>query len=147
MNSVMRTMTRAGNRIGVWVYRRSGGRIGGKGHGGVPVLLLTVTGRRTGTPHTVPVACLEHDAGYLVIGSGSGSKRDPQWFRNLEAAGTARVQVRERRFDIDAHIIRGAERDELWQGVVLPRAPHYGKYQRKLARVIPLALLSRQPIE
>lgn len=53
------------------LYRRSGGRIGGSAKG-VDVLLLTVAGRRTGKPHTVPVAYLEHGDGYLVTASVAG---------------------------------------------------------------------------
>ena len=70
--AVRRWMRRA-NRLGVALYRRSGGRIGGTAKG-VPVLLLTVPGRRTGTPHTVPVAYLHHDNAYLVAGAGAASR-------------------------------------------------------------------------
>jgi hypothetical protein len=62
----------------VWLYRRTNGRVGGRGMGGLPLLLLTVPGRRSGAPHTVPVAYFGHSAGYLVVGTGmGGSKRTP----------------------------------------------------------------------
>ncbi len=67
----MRRAMRAVNALAVSLYRRSGGRIGGSAKG-VDVLLLTVAGRRTGKPHTVPVAYLEHGDGYLVTASVAG---------------------------------------------------------------------------
>lgn len=71
MNRTLRTLLRLANTLAVSLYRRSGGKIGGTAKG-VPVILLTVPGRRTGTPHTVPVASFEHDGGYLVTGTPAG---------------------------------------------------------------------------
>lgn len=61
------------NPVASALYRASGGRIGGAVRG-TPVLLLTVAGRRSGTPHTVPVGFFEHDGGLLVVGSYNGSE-------------------------------------------------------------------------
>lgn len=66
------------NRLAAWVYRRTKGRVGGSAKG-VPVLLITVPGRKTGVPRSVPVAFFEHGDGYLVAGSAGGGKADPQW--------------------------------------------------------------------
>ena len=54
MTGMQRRLFRLGNRVSVWVYRTSGGRIGGKARGGSPVLILTVAGRRSGTPFSNP---------------------------------------------------------------------------------------------
>ncbi len=51
-----RNAVRAATRLNVWVYRRTNGRVGGKGMGGLPPLLLSVVGRRSGVLHTVPVS-------------------------------------------------------------------------------------------
>jgi F420H(2)-dependent quinone reductase len=45
---------------------------------GMPVLLITVTGRKTGAKHTTPVLYLEDDGKYVVTGSGAGSAKEPQ---------------------------------------------------------------------
>ena len=138
--AVRRWMRRA-NRLGVALYRRSGGRIGGTAKG-VPVLLLTVPGRRTGTPHTVPVAYLHHDNAYLVAGSGGGFKAEPQWFRNLRAAQRVHIQTGANGYDASCRIAEADERDRLWHGVVLPQVPFFTTYQQRSGRLIPLAILS-----
>ena len=59
------------------LYRVSGGRLMGKVRG-MPVLLITVAGRKTGDKHTNPVLYLEDDGKYVVTGSGAGSAKEPQ---------------------------------------------------------------------
>jgi len=137
----MRTMSRAANALAVTLYRWSNGRIGGTIRG-VPVLLLTVPGRKTGRPHTVPVLNLEHDGGYLVAGSAGGAKIEPQWFRNLRAARRAHVQIGGQGFDVDVRVADDAEREALWRDVVLTRSPFFAKYQEKAGRAIPVAVLT-----
>ena len=98
----------------MWLYRRTNGRIGGRVMDKRPLLLLTVPGRRSGTRHTVPVVCFDDSGRYLVVGTGmGGSKRTPQWFLNLQAAGGARIRIREREHEVDAHVADDAERAQL----------------------------------
>jgi deazaflavin-dependent oxidoreductase (nitroreductase family) len=142
MNRVARKAARAGTAANVWLYRRTNGRVGGRGLGRLPVLLLTVPGRNSGVPHTVPVACFDHNGGYLVVGTGmGGSTVVPQWFLNLQAAGKAHVQLGGREHDVDAHVISGAERETLWPQIAAC-APHFAKWQRRTGRAFPVALLT-----
>jgi deazaflavin-dependent oxidoreductase (nitroreductase family) len=141
MNPVANKMMAAGNNAAAWVYRRTRGRIGGSAKG-LPVLLLTVPGRKTGIPRTVPVAYIEHGNDYLVTASAGGAKADPQWIHNLGAAGKAHISVFEDQYDVDARIADSAERDELWQEVVLAQAPFFANYEEKSGRTIPIALLT-----
>ncbi len=120
------------------------GRIGGSAKG-VDVLLLTVPGRRTGKPFTVPVAYLAHGAGYVVTGSGGGMKDEPQWFRNLRVTDRAEVQIGRTRTPVVSRVAEGDERSELWQQVVLTRAPFFAKYEEKSGRTIPVATLVPRP--
>ena len=131
----------AGSRAASWVYRRSNGRIGGSVKG-LPVLLLTVTGRKTGRARSAPVAYFEHGDGYVLAGTAGGAKTDPQWIHNLAAAGQASIQVREHRYDVDARIAESGERDELWKNVILTRAPSFSSYEEKSGRPIPIAVLT-----
>ncbi len=140
MNPIMKKAMRAGNAIAVSLYRRTNGRIGGTARG-TPVLLLTVAGRKSGTPHTVPISYFEYDGGYLVTGSAGGMKDDPQWIRNLKAAGWAHIQIGSKALEVDAYIPNGSEREELWREVVLARAPFFAKYQEKSGRLISVAML------
>jgi deazaflavin-dependent oxidoreductase (nitroreductase family) len=141
MNPIGKKVMAAGNGLLSWLYRRTNGRVGGSVKG-LPVLLLTVPGRKTGKPRSVPVAYFEHDDGYLVAASAGGAKANPQWIHNLKAARQARISIRERQYDVDARVTAGVERDELWQNVVLARAPFFGEYEVKSGRTIPLALLN-----
>lgn len=141
---VLGRLFRHGNRLAVTLYRRSGGRIGGSAKG-IPVLLITVPGRRTGTPHTVPVAYIEHEGGYIVTGSAGGTKSEPQWFRNLRPARHAHIELRDRHHDVDIRVPDRAERDKLWRDVVLAHAPFFEKYEQKAGRVIPVAVLMPRP--
>ena len=139
-----RDLTRTGNRIGVWMYRTLNGRLS-SGRKDVTVLMLTTPGRRTRIPRSTCVRYLRTREGLVVWGTGSGSPRDPDWFRNLRAAEEVAVQVRAERFTARARELVGDERDAVWKDVVLTRAPEVAKYERKAGRTIPVAVLRRDP--
>jgi deazaflavin-dependent oxidoreductase (nitroreductase family) len=141
MTSARTTLTRWGNALGVWLYRRSDGRIVGPSKG-TTIGLLTVPGRNTGIPQTVAIGFFPHGTGYLVAGSGSGSTRDPQWFRNLRAAPHAQIQIGAAHMDTDVRVAQNAERDRLWHEVILAQAPQRRRYEKKASRVIPVAVLT-----
>lgn len=136
-----RALTRWGNRFGVWLYRRSHGGLAGPGRG-TTVALLTVPGRRTGLPRTVALGLHEYGPGYLAVGTGGGSPREPDWFRNLRAAQHADVQIRNRHVAVEARVADGEERDRLWRDVVLVQAPWRAAYEQKSGRRIPVAVLT-----
>ncbi len=135
---------RIGNRIGVLLYRTSGGRLSA-GRSGVHVLVLTTPGRRTGIPRSTCVRFLTTDDGLIVWGTGSGSARDPDWFRNLRAAPQADVQLGRDTFSVHPKELLGPERDTTWAEVVLAQAPEVARYAREAGRTIPVALL--QPFD
>ncbi len=70
--------------IDVWIYRHSGGKLGGNMRG-FKVLLLTTTGRKSGKAHTVPLGCFDHKAGYVVVASNAGLPTHPAWYYNLKS--------------------------------------------------------------
>ncbi len=135
-----RRLVVVGNRIGVWLYRRLGGRLSG-GRSGARVLLITTTGRRTGVPRSTCVQFVETLEGPVVWGTGSGSPRDPDWFWNLRAAQVAEVQVGRDRFRARPQELTGAAREAMWTGTILARAPQVARYARRANRTIPVALL------
>jgi deazaflavin-dependent oxidoreductase (nitroreductase family) len=142
--SLSHRMTRTGNRIGVWMYRTLDGRLA-SGSKAVTVLMLTTPGRRTQIPRSTCVRYLDTPEGLVVWGTGSGSPRDPDWFRNLRAAEEVTVQVRAETFTARPRELVGDERDTVWQDVILARAPEVAKYARKAGRTIPVAVLRREP--
>jgi deazaflavin-dependent oxidoreductase (nitroreductase family) len=135
-----RRWTRIGNRIGVWMYRTLNGRLS-SGSKHVHVLMVTTPGRRTGIPRSTCVRYLETPEGYVVWGTGSGSRRDPDWFQNLRRVDTAQVQIRERRLTVRPRELHGEERDAVWRDTVLAQAPGVARYAAKAGRTIPVALL------
>jgi deazaflavin-dependent oxidoreductase (nitroreductase family) len=144
MTTLKRRFTRVGNRIGVWMYRTLDGRLS-SGSKDVHVLMVTTPGRRTGLPRSTCVRYLETDEGYVVWGTGSGSPRDPDWFRNLRRAEVADVQVRAAHLTAHPRELVGAERDAMWNDVVLAEAPEVEKFARRAGRTIPIAVLQPVP--
>ena len=142
MATVAQRLWRAGNTAAVWVYRRTGGRVGGRARGGSPVLLLTVAGRRSGLPHTVPVAYVERDGDYYLAATAGGQPREPQWIRNLRAASTATIEVGRERSTVSVQVLSGAASDAAWRDVIVATHPSFGPYEAKSGRRIAVARLS-----
>ena len=135
---------RIGNSIGVWMFRRSDGRLS-SGSRHVHVLMITTPGRRTGVPRSTCVRYLETPRGLLVWGTGSGSPADPDWIRNLRQADTAKVQIRDRELTVRPHELHGEDRETVWRETVLAQAPEVARYARKAGRTIPVVIL--EPVE
>jgi F420H(2)-dependent quinone reductase len=140
MTGRKRRFDRMGNRIGVWMYRTLDGRMS-SGSKDVHVLMLTTPGRRTGIPRSTCVRYLETPDGILVWGSGSGSRQDPDWFKNMRSATTTHAQIRDRHFDVHPRELHGEEREAMWRDVILAEAPEVEKYARRAGRTIPVAVL------
>ena len=132
--------TRTGNRIGVWMYRHLNGRLS-SGSKKVHVLMITTPGRRTGIPRSTCVRYLETSEGLVVWGTGSGSRRDPDWFQNLRQVTVAQVQVRERHLEATVRELLGDERDAMWRDTILTEAPEVIRFAHKAGRTIPVAVL------
>lgn len=143
MANVQRLLLRTFGRLNIGLYRASGGRLMGKVRG-VPVLLLTVAGRKTGAMHTTPVSYFEDDGRFIVTGSAGGSASEPQWFRNLRKADLAQIEVGPRRIPVSVAIAGAGERDVLWTKLV-GYAPFFANYQAKVERQIPMAILAPTP--
>jgi deazaflavin-dependent oxidoreductase (nitroreductase family) len=140
MANVRRLMMRAMGTLNIRLYRASGGRVMGKVRG-VPVLLLTVAGRKTRAEHTTPVSYIEDAGRFIVTGSAGGTPSDPQWFRNLRRADRAVIEVGPRRIDVTVAIAGPDEHTILWEQLIA-RAPFFATYQAKVARQIPMAILT-----
>ena len=79
---------------------------------------------------------------YIVFASHQGADEDPDWCKNLIAAGKATIEVGAEKFDVDATVTQGEERDELWRRQVAAN-PVFGDYERRTSRVIPVIALTR----
>jgi deazaflavin-dependent oxidoreductase (nitroreductase family) len=141
--AVPKPLVRTGRVLSNSIYRASGGRLMGKVRG-MPVLLITVPGRKTCDLHTTPVSYFEDDGKFLVTGSGAGSATEPQWFKNLRHTDQAEIEFGRRKTPVNVAIASDEERGILWQRLLL-RAPFFADYQKKIERQIPMAILTPTP--
>ena len=111
---------------------------------GVPTLLLTVTGRTTGTPRRTALIYAEDGEDFLVVASTGGADQHPQWYLNLEANPSVHVQVGARTFDATARTASPEEKDRLWP-LVVAVFPTYEDYRKKTTRDIPVVVLTPKP--
>ena len=142
MATLAQRFWKAGNAAAVWMYRRTGGTVGGRARGGSLVLLLTVAGRRSGLPHTVPVAYVEHDGEYYLAATAGGQPKEPHWIRNLRSASTATVEIGRDRQLMSVEVLRGAESDAAWKDIIVATYPSFGPYEAKSGRKIAVARLT-----
>lgn len=121
------------------VYVASGGRVGGR-IAGMPVLLLTTEGRRTGRRRTVPLTYFEEGGAIVLVASYGGRPHNPAWFENLVSAEEGEVTIGRERRRLRARRATEDERRRLWPRVVATYSG-YAAYQAKTSREIPLAVL------
>ncbi|MEW2519047.1 nitroreductase/quinone reductase family protein [Actinacidiphila alni] len=127
------------NQLVINQFRANGGVLGG---GGLPMLLLTTTGARTGRRLTSPMAYATDGDRLIVFAANGGRPQNPNWLHNLRAAPDAHVEVGTDSFDVRATITEGAERDRLWTAQ-LRTAPFFADFQARAGRVIPVVALTR----
>ena len=122
------------------ILRASGGRVLAS-VAGMPVLLLTTTGRRSGRPRTTPLTYFKDGRDLVVVASFGGSDTPPGWLLNLRTDPRAVAMVAHTRLRVTARPASAVERDRLWP-LVTETFAGYADYQRRTAREIPLVLLS-----
>src|SRR5712691_5955991 len=120
-------------------FRLSGGRLGARVNG-MPVLLLTTRGRKSGRSRSVALQYLPEHAGYVVIASYAGEDRDPAWWRNLRVDPEAEVLAGGTTRRIRSREIQGEERERLWRKAAA-LYPGYDEYPKWTARRIAVVLL------
>ncbi|MGZ4664136.1 MAG: nitroreductase family deazaflavin-dependent oxidoreductase [Frankiaceae bacterium] len=104
--------SRVAHRVDLLIYPRTAGRV--RTGPGLPTLLLTTRGRRSGQPRTMPLLYVRDDDAFVVVGSNWGKSDHPGWSANLLADPAATVQVGGQRTSVRAKLVDGPERDGLW---------------------------------
>lgn len=111
---------------------------------GLPVIVVTTRGNRSGRIRKTPLMRVEHDGRYALVASQGGAPTHPVWYFNLKADPTAvTLQDGPEPFDVDARELSGDERAEWWERAVAAFPP-YAEYQTKTEREIPVFLASRR---
>ncbi|MGF1239832.1 MULTISPECIES: nitroreductase family deazaflavin-dependent oxidoreductase [unclassified Streptomyces] len=125
----------------VELYESSGGTEGTTLRDtGLPVILLTTRGARSGKLRKTPLMRVEHDGRYAVVASQGGAPKHPFWYFNLKADPRVELQDGPAKRDMTAREVTGAEKAEWWRRAV-DAFPPYAEYQEKTSREIPVFVL------
>jgi len=124
----------------VRVYQETNGEVGHIWNG-VPILLLTTKGRRSGEARVIPIIYRQVGDDYVIIGSVGGSPKHPAWYLNILEDPHVQVQVKAERIQATAREATGSEREALW-AEALKGWPKYDAYQARTSRVIPVVVLT-----
>jgi F420H(2)-dependent quinone reductase len=109
---------------------------------GLPVVVLTSIGAKSGKLRKTPLMRVEHNGEYLLVGSLGGAKKNPLWVYNVRANPLVELQDGSEKHDYRARELQGEERAVWWERAV-EAFPNYAGYQRKTSRTIPVFLLTR----
>lgn len=126
------------------LFKASNGRFTSTGKPTLPMLALTVPGRRTGEPRTVQLAFVADADDLLVVASAMGQERHPAWRYNLEAAGGGTVQLRGRVVEVTASVLDDDEKAALWPKIVAV-IPQMTTYETRTDRNIRVFRLTPTP--
>lgn len=123
----------------VELYESSGGTQGTTLRDtGIPCVLVTHTGQKTGGVRKIPLMRVEVDGSYVLIGSMQGQPKDPAWVHNIRAIPDVQIRDETEVFDMRVREVTDEqERKELWEAAV-KAYPLYKDYQEKTSRVIPV---------
>lgn len=123
----------------IFVYRRSGGKR--MGHlRGMPILLLTTVGRKTGKHRVTPVMYIRDGDNYVVTASNNGARDNPGWFVNLKKNPQIAIEVDGTTKSMMAHQANSEEKSRLWPRLV-EQAHFFEGYNQKTKRDIPMVIL------
>jgi deazaflavin-dependent oxidoreductase (nitroreductase family) len=123
----------------VEAYERSGGREANTLRDtGLPIIVLTTLGRRSGRVRKTPLMRVEHEGRYALVASMGGAPKNPVWYGNLTAdPGTVTLQDGPEPFEVSIRELEGDERSVWWERAVAAYPP-YAEYQERTSRVIPV---------
>jgi deazaflavin-dependent oxidoreductase (nitroreductase family) len=109
---------------------------------GMPVIILTMTGNKSGKIRKVPVMRVEHGGEYAIVASKGGAPTNPVWYYNLKAdPDGVTLQDGPQVMNVSVREVSGDERAEWWERAVAAYPP-YAEYQTKTDRQIPVFVTS-----
>lgn len=132
----------------MWVDKRlqrlTRGRLSFLGLAGLPNLMLTAIGRKSGVPRDTPLLCVPNGREVLIAGSNFGIDKEPMWVKNIEANPEVTVRFRGRTSAMVARRLEGDEREAEWSRM-LETWPNFAKYEQRTDRRIKLFVLTSKP--
>jgi F420H(2)-dependent quinone reductase len=127
----------------VELFESSGGQRGAT-MAGLPIIVLTSVGAKSGKLRKTPLMRVEHDGRYAVVASMGGAPKHPVWYFNIRKTSRVELQDGAVKREYIAHEATGDEKTEWWAKAV-EAYPPYADYQTKTSRQIPLFVLT--PVE
>lgn len=110
---------------------------------GLPVIVVTMRGNKSGKVRKIALMRVEHDGEYALVASKGGAPKHPVWYYNLKAnPGEVAVQDGAEPFDVSVRELSGEERAEWWERAVAAYPP-YAEYQTRTQRQIPVFVAKR----
>lgn len=122
-------------------FRANGGKVGGP-YEGVPLLLLTTTGARSGKAYTTPLAYFTDGDRFIIVASAAGRPKNPAWYHNLIAHPQVAIDLGSESYNLTATVVADEERERLWSKITTQN-PVFAGYQTKTTRRIPIIALQR----
>jgi deazaflavin-dependent oxidoreductase (nitroreductase family) len=110
---------------------------------GLPVVIVTNRGAKTGKVRKTPLMRVEHEGSYAAVASKGGAPEHPLWYYNLRAHPEVEVQDGAEKWEMTAREITGDERAAWWERAVAAYPP-YAEYQEKTSRLIPVFILEKK---
>lgn len=139
---VNRGLIRLGSQVHLFWYTLTGGIVGSHVMG-MPVLLLTTAGRKSGRQRTLPLMYLPDGDDMVIVASNGGNPQHPAWYLNLRANPDAEVQVGREKKRVRAEVAGDGDRARLWPQFV-EKYSGYADYQKETKRTIPVVILRPQ---
>lgn len=126
------------------VYERTGGREANTLRDtGIPVIIVTMRGAKSGAVRKIALMRVEHDGAYALVASRGGAPTNPDWYRNLvEHPDEVLVQDGPAPFAVRVREVQGDEYDQWWERSVAV-FPTYDEYKAKTSRRIPVLVTER----
>ena len=110
---------------------------------GMPIIVITTIGNKTGKVRKMALMRVEHDGEYALVASVGGAPKNPVWYYNLKADPNVVIQDGAERFDAQVREISGDERTAWWDRAVAAYPP-YAEYQERTTRTIPVFVATRR---
>jgi F420H(2)-dependent quinone reductase len=129
----------------VELYERTGGAEGNTQHPtGLPIIILTTLGAKSGKIRKTPLMRVEHDGKYAIVASKGGTPENPTWYYNVKAHPLVELQDGPTPRDYKARELSGDEK-QVWSDRADAAYPPYAEYRTKTDRDIPIFVL--EPVD
>ena len=133
-----RWILKAFTKVNVFVYKLSGGRLMNKLEG-MPIVLVTMKGAKSGRTITIPLMYVPHANGFILVASQGGAPKHPAWYHNLVKNPKVEITHDGRTQKLTARRVDEKEKAALWP-TCIEYYPPYEQYQKRTERRIPVFL-------